>query len=110
MADPTPSAAPVSTVVPLAPGATPAVVVISKDQPANGIIRIVLRANDDPASDSHATFYVQNGLHLDSAGKTIPATTAADIQAWVAQEKARVASEYAAMSLAHNTLLAAIGS
>lgn len=88
----------VSAVAPLAPGATPAVAVLSKDQPANGIIRIILRANDDPASDSHATFYVQH------------ATTAADIQAWVAQEKARVASEYAAMSLAHNTLLAAIGS
>lgn len=86
----------ISTVVPLAPGATPAVVLLAKDQPANGIIRILLRANNDPASDSHAMFWVK------------PDTTAADIQKWVTEEKARVAGEYAAAALAHQTLLDAI--
>ena len=90
------------------PNPIPTVAIVAKDQPANGIIRIVLRANGDQSSDSHATFYVQSGAQVDDTGKTIPATTAADIQAWVTQEKARVAAEYAAMQMAHSTLLAAI--
>lgn len=83
-----------------------AVAVIAKEQPANGIICIHLRANNDPTSDSRATFHVQDGSQIDPTTKqTIPATTAADIQAWVAQEKARVAREYAAMTMTHTTLL-----
>lgn len=84
------------------------VAVVSKEQLSNGLIRIRLRANGDPTSDSHATFYVQSGAHLDASGKLIPATTAADVQAWVTAEKNRVGAEYAAMQLAHSTLLAAI--
>lgn len=88
---------------------TVTVAILSKDQPANGILRIVLRANDDPASDSHATFYVQDGTTTDPVTKApIPPTTAADVQAWVEQEKARVARQYSAMTIAHSALLDAI--
>lgn len=107
--NPVPSTAASTPTVAMAPSEV-SVVVLSKDQPANGIIRIKLRANSDPASDSHATFHVQDGTQIDPTTKAvIPATTTADIQAWVAQEKARVAREYSAMTLAHSTLIAAIG-
>lgn len=76
--------------------APPSVAVVAKDQPANMIVRIRLRPNNDEKHDQYATYYIQ------------ATTTAADISAWVAQEKTRVAAEYQAAQLASATLLAAI--
>lgn len=77
---------------------TPVAAVVDKRWVSNQAIAITLRPNGDPRSDSVATFTVDPAK-----------TTAADIAAWVAQEKARVETEYAAMQAAHTSLLAAIG-
>jgi hypothetical protein len=69
-----------------------AVAVVSKTTLANGVIAVVLRTNDDPASDYSATIYVS------------AETTPADIQSWLAEEKTKAAALYDSMQAAHSTL------
>lgn len=85
------------TLVPLPPTGNPPVVVHAVERPSNMAVVVHLRPNGDPAGDSKATFYIQ------------ATTTPADIQAWVAQEKARVLAEYLAAHNAISNLIAAIG-
>ena len=97
LSSPPVSAPPAPTLVPLPATGSPTCVVHKVEQPANTIVVIHLRPNGDPTGDSKATYYVT------------AATTAADIQAWVAQEKARVLAEYLAAHNAVSKLIAAIG-
>lgn len=94
---PVPSPSPAPTLVPLPASGTPTCLICAVERPANNIITIHLRPNNDPAGDSKSTFYVNQN------------TVASDIQAWVTQEKARVVAEYLAAHNALSTLIAAIG-
>jgi hypothetical protein len=70
----------------------PTVAVISKVVLSSGAINVTLRANDDPASDSVATFYVT------------PVTASADIDSWLVAQKQRVSDRYAAVQAAQSAL------
>lgn len=68
------------------------VAVLSKSTLSDGAIAVTFRPNSDATGDSVSTLYVT-------------ATTAqADIDAWVAAEKQRVADQYNAMQAAHSAL------
>lgn len=91
---PAPAAPPTATATAAFNG-TPAVAVAAKSTTSDGWLVVTLRANGDPESDSVATMQVS------------AATTAADVQAWVAAEKTRVANHYTAFWNAHAALATA---
>ena len=70
------------------------VAIINKQSLSDGSIAVTFRANGDPVSDSTSTLYVT------------AATTATDVQAWIAAEQARVAAQYDAMQAVHSALAA----
>lgn len=73
---------------------TSAAAVVKKESVTNGAIAITLRVNNDPASDYVATLYIRSPM------------TAADIQAWVAEQQAAAVAQYDAVQAAHAAIAA----